>query len=221
MSPTTGRASIPRRSGRRRWSRDCSSRAERLSDEAAKEMILRPGFSTAEQLTQSAGRGVGMDVVASQVQKLGGSLRIESRRGQGTRFIVRLPYTLAITQALVVKVGDETVRAAAADRRGDRPHFTRRAAGASHPGRPEVRIRRTELQAAAPGQFLGGSPSRLPEDDTAVPVILVRAADQFHGAGHRRTASAAARSWSRRSGRRSPVSPGCPVPRSWATAASW
>ncbi|MCC5867964.1 MAG: response regulator [Gammaproteobacteria bacterium] len=150
---------------------------ERLSDEAAKEMILRPGFSTATQLTQSAGRGVGMDVVASQVQKLGGSLRIESKRGQGTRFIVRLPYTLAITQALIVKVGDETFAL---------PLPT--VEGIARISRDELLERLTEdeprfeyaghsFRLQHLGLFVGGSPSRLPEDDTAVPVILVRAAE--------------------------------------------
>ena len=81
---------------------------QKLTDEQAVEMILRPGFSTASELTQAAGRGVGMDVVDNEVKKLGGSMRIESTVGQGTRFLIRLPYTLAITHALIVNVGDET-----------------------------------------------------------------------------------------------------------------
>ena len=80
---------------------------ETVSDETATELILRPGFSTADELTQAAGRGVGMDVVANEVKKLGGSLRISSSAGQGTNFTVRLPFTLAITQALVVRIGEE------------------------------------------------------------------------------------------------------------------
>ncbi len=77
------------------------------TDEVVMELILEPGFSTAEQLTQAAGRGVGMDVVANEVKRLGGSLRISSMVGQGTNFTIRLPFTLAITQALVVRAGDE------------------------------------------------------------------------------------------------------------------
>ena len=61
------------------------------------QLILEPGFSTAETLTQAAGRGVGMDVVATEVKKLGGALFIESKPGKGTRFTIRLPFTLAIT----------------------------------------------------------------------------------------------------------------------------
>ena len=59
------------------------------------------------RLTQQAGRGVGMDVVATEVKKLGGALFIESKPGAGARFTIRLPFTLAITQALIVRVHDE------------------------------------------------------------------------------------------------------------------
>ena len=79
----------------------------KVTDEEIMELILTPGFTTAGKVTQSAGRGVGMDVVANEVKKLGGSLRISSVTGQGTNFTVRLPFTLAITQALIVRTGDE------------------------------------------------------------------------------------------------------------------
>ena len=71
------------------------------------QLILTPGFSTASSVTQAAGRGVGMDVVANEVKQLGGSLQISSVTGQGTNFTVRLPFTLAITQALIIRTGDE------------------------------------------------------------------------------------------------------------------
>lgn len=79
-----------------------------LSEDAAAELILKPGFSTAVQLTQAAGRGVGMDVVATAVRDLGGSLQVSTREHEGTRFLIRLPYTRAITQALLVRCGSET-----------------------------------------------------------------------------------------------------------------
>jgi len=79
-----------------------------LSQDAAAELILKPGFSTAVQLTQAAGRGVGMDVVATAVRDLGGSLQVSTREHEGTRFLIRLPYTRAITQALLVRCGSET-----------------------------------------------------------------------------------------------------------------
>ncbi len=70
-------------------------------------VVLHPGFSTAKEVTQISGRGVGLDVVASEVKQLGGNLDIDSRPGQGTRFTIRLPLTLAITDALLVRVGEE------------------------------------------------------------------------------------------------------------------
>lgn len=69
--------------------------------------ILEPGFSTARELTQSAGRGVGMDVLAAEVRQLGGSLEIDSKPGEGTRFVIHLPITLGLTQALMFTAGEE------------------------------------------------------------------------------------------------------------------
>ena len=77
-----------------------------LSDGDLDVLILEPGFSTAETVSRLAGRGVGMDVVASEVRQLGGSLDIASKPGQGTTFTLRLPQTLAVTQAVFVKIGD-------------------------------------------------------------------------------------------------------------------
>lgn len=78
-----------------------------ISDEEVIQFILHSGFSTAKQVTQVAGRGVGMDVVSNEVKELGGTLNIQSSIGQGTTFIVRLPLTLAINQALMVAIEDQ------------------------------------------------------------------------------------------------------------------
>jgi chemosensory pili system protein ChpA (sensor histidine kinase/response regulator) len=83
-----------------------SSEATVTEDELV-QFILRSGFSTADKVTELSGRGVGMDVVYSEVKQLGGSMSVDTRRGQGTTFIVRLPLTLSITQALMVYVGDQ------------------------------------------------------------------------------------------------------------------
>jgi len=77
-----------------------------LSDRDLFGFVLETGFSTAEQITKIAGRGVGMDVVASEIKQLGGSLAIDSQRGRGSQFTVRLPFTLAVTQAILVRLGD-------------------------------------------------------------------------------------------------------------------
>lgn len=79
----------------------------KLSDHDILQYIMEPGFSTAEKVTQISGRGVGMDVVDSEIKQLGGVLEIDTVQGKGTTFTVRLPLTLAINHALLVEVGEE------------------------------------------------------------------------------------------------------------------
>ena len=79
-----------------------------ISDSDIMQFVLHTGFSTAAEVTQLSGRGVGMDVVNGEVKQLGGSLHITSTAGAGAAFTVRLPYTLAVNQALLVKAGEET-----------------------------------------------------------------------------------------------------------------
>ncbi|MDN5872530.1 MAG: response regulator, partial [Nitrococcus sp.] len=78
-----------------------------LSDKEIMQFVLEPGFSTAEQVTQIAGRGVGLDVVNAEIKQLGRSLELESQPGVGTQFIARLPFTLALNQALLCQVSEE------------------------------------------------------------------------------------------------------------------
>ncbi|HYA37500.1 MAG TPA: Hpt domain-containing protein, partial [Candidatus Methylomirabilis sp.] len=78
-----------------------------LSEEELIQFILMSGFSTAEKITHVSGRGVGMDVVHNEVKQLGGSMSVDTEPGVGTTFIIRLPLTLSITQALMVYVGDQ------------------------------------------------------------------------------------------------------------------
>ncbi len=81
--------------------------AETLTKREIYELLFRPGFSTAEKVTDVSGRGVGLDVVKAVIEQLGGSIEIQSELGKGTKFILRLPLTLAIITALLVTVGDE------------------------------------------------------------------------------------------------------------------
>ena len=81
--------------------------AETMSDKDIVDLLFRPSFSTAEKLSDVSGRGVGLDVVKSKIEALGGDVECHSVLGEGTTFTVRLPLTLAIIQALMVKVGDE------------------------------------------------------------------------------------------------------------------
>ncbi len=148
-----------------------------LTDEESLQLILEPGFSTADRLTQQAGRGVGMDVVATEVKKLGGALFIESKPGAGARFTIRLPFTLAITQALIVRVHDElfalpmaTVEGVARLTRTEiQRHLDEEPASFEYGGN---RYRFQHL-----GTFVGSGPTVLPETDVALPVILVRAGE--------------------------------------------
>ncbi|HJW80982.1 MAG TPA: Hpt domain-containing protein [Acidiferrobacterales bacterium] len=78
-----------------------------LSDDELIQFILIAGFSTAGTVTQLSGRGVGMDVVHNEVKQLGGSITVDTRRGVGTTFIIRLPLTLSISQALMVRVSEQ------------------------------------------------------------------------------------------------------------------
>jgi two-component system chemotaxis sensor kinase CheA len=78
-----------------------------LSEQQTFALILQAGFSTAEQVTDISGRGVGMDVVKRNVEKLRGKIEIESKRGEGSCFRIRLPLTLAIIDGMIVRVGTE------------------------------------------------------------------------------------------------------------------
>ena len=78
-----------------------------LSAEAINELIFRPGFSTAEKVTEISGRGVGMDVVRRNVEALRGRIDIKTRQGEGTTFSIKLPLTLAILDGLLIGVGSE------------------------------------------------------------------------------------------------------------------
>ncbi len=79
-----------------------------MSEQDIKNLIFMQGFSTSEKVTDISGRGVGMDVVKTKISAIGGTIELLSEEGKGTSVIIRLPLTLSIIQALLVKVGDET-----------------------------------------------------------------------------------------------------------------
>lgn len=80
--------------------------ADRLDDEDAINLIFMPGFSSAAQVTDVSGRGVGMDIVRTNIEKVNGSVSVRTELGAGTAFTIRLPLTLAIIRALLVRVGE-------------------------------------------------------------------------------------------------------------------
>ncbi len=154
---------------------------QQLTDEEAMQLILEPGFSTAENLTQAAGRGVGMDVVANEVKKLGGSLLMETEAGKGSRFMIRLPLSLSVGHAVILRVGDEQYALPMPTIEG------------------VVRIPRDEVQQhllqSEPSYLYGGYKYRLqhlagfvgldagplPEEEPTLPVVLVRAGELSTG----------------------------------------
>lgn len=81
--------------------------AEVMTDKEIIELLFRPSFSTAEKITDVSGRGVGLDVVKSKIEALGGDVECHSIKGEGSTFTIRLPLTLAIIQALMVRIGKE------------------------------------------------------------------------------------------------------------------
>ena len=84
------------------------SEIEKMTPRDLTNIILMPGFSTAEKITGTSGRGVGMDVVKRNIEKLNGMLEIETSKGKGTRMRLKIPLTLAIIHALMVRVGSDS-----------------------------------------------------------------------------------------------------------------
>jgi two-component system chemotaxis sensor kinase CheA len=81
---------------------------DNLSDEQIFDLIFQPGFSTADQVSDVSGRGVGMDVVRRNIRSLGGTVEVRSRQGEGSTFAIRLPLTLAILDGQLIQIGNET-----------------------------------------------------------------------------------------------------------------
>lgn len=83
------------------------SEADELDDKSIIEFLFKPGFSTADKISDVSGRGVGLDVVKTKIESLGGTVEVETIANVGSKFIIRLPLTLAIIQALLVNIGME------------------------------------------------------------------------------------------------------------------
>ena len=81
--------------------------ADALTEKEAVDLLFKPSFSTSDKITDVSGRGVGLDVVKSKIEALGGDVEVKTKYGEGSTFSIRLPLTLAIIQALMVKLGDE------------------------------------------------------------------------------------------------------------------
>jgi len=154
---------------------------QQLSDEDIMQLILEPGFSTAGSVSTLSGRGVGMDVVASEIKKLGGSMHMESKTGQGSRFTIRLPLTLAVSHALILRANDEfyalplpTVEGVVRLSRAEVEAHLGPDAPAFEYGGQKYRFQHLAF-------YVGREPGPLPDGDVTVPVILVRAGEHSTG----------------------------------------
>jgi chemosensory pili system protein ChpA (sensor histidine kinase/response regulator) len=148
-----------------------------LSDRDLYGFILETGFSTAEQVTQLAGRGVGMDVVHNEIKQLGGSLAIDSRQGVGTTFVIRLPFTLAVTQAILVRLGEGTYAVPMSSVQGvvriARSDLDRRLAEAD----PSYAYAGEDYLIYELSNLLNVAQSRM-SDETQMPLLMTRTGDQ-------------------------------------------
>jgi chemosensory pili system protein ChpA (sensor histidine kinase/response regulator) len=148
-----------------------------LSDEEALQLVLEPGFSTASAVTQHAGRGVGMDVVVTEIKKLGGALFTRSTPGAGTSFSIRLPFTLAISQALIVRIGDELYALPLPTVEGVTRVPARDVARHLAEEVPTYEYSGQTYHFQHLGLFVGGPQASLPQTDVSLPVILIRAGE--------------------------------------------
>lgn len=143
-----------------------------LADADLDRLILESGFSTYDQVSQLAGRGVGMDVVYNEVRQLGGTLDIRSTPGKGATFTLRLPQTLAVTQAVFVQIGEAqfAVPVAAVSGIGRISHARFEAgAGVYHYAGEDYPLYNL-------GHLVGHSPAKA-EGQAQVPLLLVRAGE--------------------------------------------
>lgn len=140
-----------------------------LSDSEIVELIFRPGFSTAEVLSEESGRGVGLDVVRDSVSRLRGTLEVESMPGQGTAFTMKFPTSLAIQNAMMVQVADQqfaipTVMVESIGRLDTFKH-------SNYGGRPAILVQNQLYPLSSLAQLLGLPVSELSEK---APLLLVR-----------------------------------------------
>ncbi|MCD9028884.1 response regulator [Luteimonas sp. BDR2-5] len=142
-----------------------------LGDGDLDALILEPGFSTATEVSRLAGRGVGMDVVASEVRQLGGSVDIRSRAGQGATFTLRLPQTLAVTQSAFVRIGDTSFAVPIASVRG----VGRIARDAMGPD-AVYRYGGEDYLLHDLGRLVGQAPARA-ENQLQMPLLLIRSGE--------------------------------------------
>ncbi|WP_196160612.1 Hpt domain-containing protein [Reinekea sp. G2M2-21] len=152
-----------------------------LNETEIMQFILEAGFSTAEKVTQISGRGVGMDVVNSEVKQLGGNIYIDSQLGQGTVFTIRLPFTVSVNRALMVNTLDDLYALPLTSIEGIVRVTPKQLAEYYQPNAPlfEYGGRRYRLEYMGALLHTGARPA-MSSIETSVPLVLVRGSDDRH-----------------------------------------
>ena len=146
------------------------------SDDQILQLITQTGFSTASEVTQLAGRGVGMDVVANEIKQLGGSLAIDSQQGHGTTFVLRLPFTLAVTQAILVRIGESNFAIPMTSVQGVARITPAELAARMAEPNPSFEYGGEQYGIHDLSELLGLVPNHAP-DEVQLPLLLTRAGD--------------------------------------------
>ncbi|BCD99981.1 Hpt domain-containing protein [Marinicellulosiphila megalodicopiae] len=152
-----------------------------LTDQEILMFILDAGFSTADKITQISGRGVGMDVVNSEVKQLGGVMTINSTVGEGTLFRIRIPVTVSLSRALMVSIGDDTYALPLNSIEGIVRVSPAQMQQFYQPDAPKFRYSGKDYRVQYLGSLMDETlPAHIPSDATAIPLILVHGVDNDH-----------------------------------------
>lgn len=151
----------------------------RLTEQEIQQFIFNAGFSTAAKVTQISGRGVGMDVVSSEIKQMGGSVSIDSKKGQGTRFTIRLPFTLAMNRALMIRVGEDIYAIPLNQIEGIVRISPYELEGYFGDDSPPFMYARQSYELDYAGNFVHGQrlPSHLMNQQMPLPVLLIRSTE--------------------------------------------
>ena len=148
---------------------------QEISDQDVLQFILSSGFTTAERVTQISGRGVGMDVVHSEVRALGGTISIDTESGSGTNFVIRLPVNVSVSRALMVNLGDDLYAIPLDSIEGIVRVQSQDVAVYLHENAPAYAYAGTDYRVQYLGELLGADRAAgFQADGQAIPLILAK-----------------------------------------------
>ena len=147
---------------------------EELNDDQLIQFIFEPGFSTSEEVSQLSGRGIGMDVVASEIQNLGGEILVHTEAGQGSTFIIRVPYTATLNKTLLVRSANTVYAFPHNMIETSLPIDRNSLREAYQKDRPSLEIGNSEYPLWHLNTLLNNEPPKLPENNKVSYILLVR-----------------------------------------------